>query len=520
MTPSTLQFNSQLETEAFAKMLSLWARPGQVIALTGDLGSGKSTFARAFIKALAQAQDDFEIPSPSFSLVQIYENTRIPVAHVDLYRLNLSHETEALGLEELSSSHVLLVEWPERLETQLSADTLTLLFSGSGETRQVQVSPQGMWFQSLERNAVIESFITQHRLQHAERTFFEGDASSRRYEKLKIENQKFLMMDMPARPDGPPVKFGKPYSQIAHLAEGIKSVVCVNAYLSEIGGYSVPKTLNWDYKNGLALIEDLGSRVYGKMLQAGEDMTEPMLAAAELLADLGRRAHTNHINLSLQGSYTIPPYDEEAMLIETELLPKWFWPHLNGTEPSSALISSFEDIWKLLLPLAQQKSPQIVMRDFHSPNLLWIPEREGILRVGLIDTQDAVMGHAAYDLVSMIQDARVDIPQELASLTFEHYVAKRKAEQNFANGTFTTLNNDIFSESDFRAAYAVLGAQRATKILGIFARLNKRDGKPAYLKHMPRVSRYLRQNLQHPALASLKNWYETHMPEALVVGLQ
>jgi N-acetylmuramate 1-kinase len=267
----------------------------------------------------------------------------------------------------------------------------------------------------------------------------------------------------------------------------------------------------------LHLTEDLGNQVFGKILLAGKDMTEPMLTAAELLADLGHRAQTDKMNFFVWGSYTIPPYDEAALLIETELLPKWFWPHINNTVPPEEIVSSFDAIWRKILPLAQQKSPQIVMRDFHSPNLLWIPDRKGILRVGLIDTQDAVMGHAAYDLVSMIQDARVDISDKLARQTFEHYIALRKAKPNFTTGTLTIANKDDFSETEFKTAYAILGAQRATKILGIFARLNKRDGKPAYLKHIPRVSRYLAQNLEHPALAELKQWYLNNLPEALAV---
>jgi N-acetylmuramate 1-kinase len=508
MTPFTLEFRNQTETEKFAQKLSLWAKTGLVIALEGDLGSGKSTFARAFIKALSQNAEDFDVPSPSFSLIQTYEMTRVPVAHIDLYRLANPQDVENLALDELLPNHLLLIEWPDRLNSAISSNILSLKFTGSGNTRQIDISANGTWIQALERNAIIENFIAQNNLQHAERIFFEGDASSRRYEKLKTEDKTILLMDMPSRPDGPVVKFGKPYSQIAHLAEGIKSVFSINAYLSALSNYSVPTTLGIDGQNGLALIEDLGSRVYGKMMLAGEDMTEPMLTAAELLADLGNRAHTNKVQTLLLGTYLIPLYDEQAQLIETELLPKWFWPHVHGTEPSDELISTFEDVWKQLLPLAQQKSPQLVMRDFHSPNLLWLPERQGIFRVGLIDTQDAVMGHAAYDLVSMIQDARVDIPEQLAEKIFQHYITCR---QN---------SSEPFSESDFRSAYAVLGAQRATKILGIFARLNKRDGKPAYLKHMPRISRYLNQNLQHPALVHLKDWFERNMPEALNVGLQ
>jgi N-acetylmuramate 1-kinase len=513
----TIVCRSQIETEKFAQMLSLWSRPGLVIALQGELGSGKSTFARAFIKALANPDDSFDVPSPSFSLVQIYDNTRVPVVHIDLYRLHTTQEVEDLGLGELLTQHLLLIEWPERLAQALVPSTLTLGFTGSGGMREIAMKVEGLWVAALERNETIRSFLSLNGYQKAERIFFEGDASSRRYEKLLIDGKRVLLMDMPQRPDGPAVKNGKPYSQIAHLAENIKSVICINGFFDLLCGYSTPKTLAFDYASGLAVIEDLGSRVFGKMLLAGEDMTEPMLTAAELLADLGHRTPTDKVNFSLWGSYQIPAYDEEALLIETELLPKWFWPYINNAEPSDEVVSSFAAVWKKLLPFAKQTSPQIVMRDFHSPNLLWIPDRKGVLRVGLIDTQDAVMGHAAYDLVSMIQDARVDIPDKLAKRVFDHYTALRKAKPNFTTGTLILANNEDFSESEFRTAYAILGAQRATKILGIFARLNKRDGKPAYLKHMPRVSRYLAQNLEHPALVELRQWYLNFLPEALSV---
>ena len=139
------------------------------------------------------------------------------------------------------------------------------------------------------------------------------------------------------------------------------------------------------------------------------------------------------------------------------------------------------------------------LRDFHSPNLLWMPERSGLRRVGLIDTQDCVLGHPAYDVVSLLQDARVDVEFEFADELFGYYCDLRTAA-------------GPFDAKGFAQAFAILGAQRATKILGIFARLSKRDGKHLYLKHMPRVSRYLLRNLQHPDLAGLRMWYEKHFP--------
>ena len=493
---------SSAETEALAARLSLWARPGFLILLSGDLGSGKSTFARAFIRALAGGRDDFDVPSPTFTLVQAYDETRIPVFHADLYRLKEANDLDELGLTDLLSNHVGLVEWPEKLTFPVD-DVLRLHFSGSGEVRDITIAAAGGWAKALARDAEIETFLAP--LRPCTRHFLEGDASARRYEWLDVaEGSRPLLMDMATRPDGPPVKDGKPYSAIAHLAEGIREVLCVNDVLGTVMGYSAPKTLRHDVKHGLALVENLGGKVYGKMLLAGEDMTEPMLVAADLLADMGRRTWPAAITSPAWGTYRLPSYDEEALLIEADLLPSWFWAYRHGSAPPPEVNASFANVWRKLIRHTVQESPQWVLRDFHSPNLLWIPERKGIRRVGLIDTQDALLGHAAYDLMSMTQDARVDIPDALAARTVEHYLTARAGEAGFDPDTFLT-------------AYAVLGAQRATKILGIFARLSKRDGKHGYLRHMPRVSRALAKNLEHPVLAELKQWYLDHLPDALSV---
>jgi N-acetylmuramate 1-kinase len=238
------------------------------------------------------------------------------------------------------------------------------------------------------------------------------------------------------------------------------------------------------------------------MLLAGEAMDEPLETAALLLADMTTKPWPAVVEAATDVNHRLSAYDEEAQLIEVDLMPSWYVPFARGTVPSQDLNQDFAAVWRKILPLSVAENPQWVLRDFHSPNLLWIPERQGLQRVGLIDTQDALMGHPAYDLVSMIQDARVDIDPALADRIYKVYVAQRHSLGGF-------------SEAEFATAYAVLGAQRATKILGIFARLNKRDGKPGYLRHMPRVSRYLVRNLEHPALAELKRWYLKYLPEAL-----
>jgi N-acetylmuramate 1-kinase len=489
-------------TESFARSLSLWIRPGMVIALKGDLGAGKSIFARAFIRAVAD-QPELEVPSPTFSLIQTYDDLRVPLAHADLYRINRKEDAAELGLQELLRDHAVLIEWPENLHgLALVSDCLTLAFTGSGQARDIAVEAGSAWHSALSRDHDIETFLHDKTYADCQRRFLLGDASSRRYETLHLGDKQHVLMDMPDRPDGPPVRGGKTYSAIAHLAEGINAVIGMNRYLRG-AGYSAPEILAEDVSHGLAVIEFLDGEVYGAMKLRGADMTEPMAAAVEVLADMARHDWPRTVPSTAGRTHTLHDYDLGAQLIEVDLLPSWFWPHLHGNPPPAELNQSFESVWRVLLPLSWPDKPQWVLRDYHSPNLIWMPQREGIKRVGIIDTQDALMGHAAYDLVSLLQDARVDVELPLQEKLYDHYVALRRAQ-------------GLFDEKSFAAAYAILGAQRSTKILGIFARLSKRDGKHGYLKHVPRMKRYLAHNLQHPALAPLKQWFDHHMPEAIV----
>ncbi|MFO1131590.1 MAG: tRNA (adenosine(37)-N6)-threonylcarbamoyltransferase complex ATPase subunit type 1 TsaE [Hyphomicrobiales bacterium] len=494
----TRRFHSAAALEGFAAELALFARPGMVLLLKGDLGTGKSTFARAFIRALAEGAE-FDVPSPTFTLIQTYEETRVPVAHADLYRIGSAQELDELGFDELVTTHVLAIEWPEKMPAERHADRLQIELSGSGGHRDATITASGAWQQALARNAAINGFLAGTRWAGAHRRFLEGDASFRRYETLHLGREAAILMDMPARPDGPPVKYGKPYSAIAHLAEDIRAVIAINAVLCE-RGYSAPRTEAHDLAQGFAVMEDLGRNVYGRMMRDGQDMAEPMAAAVAVLADMAGRDWPHEVPLDGQ-SYRVPSYDVEAQLIEVDLLPSWFWPHLNGSAISATALAEFEALWMDLLPLTQKGHRVWALRDYHSPNLLWLPERRDLARVGIIDTQDALMGHPAYDLASLLQDARVDIDFGLADQLYEHYCALRRDDPQF-------------ERTEFGVAYAILGAQRATKILGIFARLSKRDGKHGYLRHIPRVSRYLERNLAHPRLAGLRRWFDTHLPPA------
>lgn len=499
MTEFSFAFASLAETEAFGRTLALFARPGQAILLSGELGSGKSVLARALIRALAPDVPDLDVPSPTFTLIQTYAETRIPVAHADLYRIAGKSEADELGLDELSRDHLLVVEWPERIGSALTHDTLHIALTGSGRTRMAAVRAEGAWAAALARSAEIEGFLEASGWGKAERRFLEGDASFRRYETLTRGADRAILMDMPARPDGPPVKNGLPYSAIAHLAEDIGAVLAVSRHLKH-AGYSAPETFAADRRRGLAIVEDLGRGVFGQMTVEGRDMREPRRAAVELLADMAHRDWPDRADIPGDGIHHLARYDREAQMIEVELLAEWFWPLRRGSAMPAPLRRDFEAAWRGLLPLADPVRPVWTLRDFHSPNLIWLARRSGLARVGLIDTQDCVLGHPAYDLVSFLQDARLDVPETVETELFAHYCTCRNAQGDF-------------DRAGFAAAYAVLGAQRATKILGIFARLSTRDGKHGYLGHIPRVSSYLERNLRHEALSDLRSWFGLHLPQ-------
>ena len=198
--------------------------------------------------------------------------------------------------------------------------------------------------------------------------------------------------------------------------------------------------------------------------------------------------------------YRLPYYDMEAFLIEAELLLDWYLPGV-GKPAALAEQKIFAALWHDALAPALEAPPTWVLRDFHSPNLLWLPQREDdIARIGILDFQDALIGPAAYDVASLLQDARVGVPEAMEMALLGRYVRIRHSD------------DQEFDTAAFMLVYATLAAQRATKILGIFARLNQRDGKPQYLRHMPRLWNYLQRSLAHPALASLQAWYAKNVP--------
>lgn len=502
-TPDNFSFNAALADEGgtFRLVTDIAAviESGDVITLSGDLGAGKTTFARALIRFLA-GDEGIEVPSPTFTLTQTYALPRFALVHADLYRLSGPAELTEIGLEDTADDTVLMIEWPDRAGTLLPADRLDVAFTlapqQGANARNARITGYGRFAARVERIVAMRRFLDRTGYGRATRQRIQGDASTRSYERLTRDGATYIFMNSPKRPDGPPVRDGQPYSAIAHLAENVTPFVAM-AHALRGRGFSAPAIFAADREAGLLVIEDLGDEPFvdGNPPAPVEARYE---AATDLLADLHGDAPPAVVPVEPGVDYQLPHYDMEAFLIEAELLLDWYLPKL-GAKINDIKRNAFRSHWQeLLLPLTSGTQTW-VLRDFHSPNLLWLPEREGVARVGLLDFQDAVMGPPAYDLASLLQDARVDVPEMMEIALLSRYVRMR-------------MRKGSFEASDFARSYATLAVQRASKILGIFARLERRDRKPQYLRHMPRVWGYLQRSLAHPDLAALAAWYRTNVP--------
>jgi len=473
--------------------LAMALKPGDVLALRGDLGAGKTTLARGLIRALV-GDPDLDVPSPTFTLVQTYE-ARIPLSHFDLYRLSGPGELDELGLDEAAGNGAVLVEWPERAEGRLPATTILVDLEHDGEGRRVTLSGEGASIERIARSLAIRDFLATAGLAQAERRPFVGDASARSYETVHEGNApERVLMNAPPLVLGPPVRDGKAYAEIAHTARNVAAFVAVDRALAQ-AGFSVPKILAADLEQGFLLTDHLGSGAF--LDEAGVPIAERYAAAATLLAHLHRQDWQPVLPAAPGVEHHVPPFDREALLIEVDLLVDWYVPWQTGAPSPQALRDAYRRVWNAAIDRLDKAETSLVLRDFHSPNIVWRPERSGLDRLGLVDFQDALIGPAAYDVASLAMDARVTIPAELEETTVDAYVAARTGDAGF-------------DEAAFRGSYAIMAAQRNSKILGIFVRLDQRDGKPAYLKHLPRIRNYLARALSHPALADLRRLYVEH----------
>ncbi len=398
-------------TEDLGRFLAEFLLPGDIVALSGGLGGGKTTLARALVRELAGTRTstcraDLH-PDPA-----LRGGRRRPIVHADLYRLRSPDELVELGFDEMTETAITLVEWPERLgdrDGPILAIDLSLRAEYGDGARFARIDGSGGMAARLRRARALRVLLVRSGWDEAARTNMQGDASSRAYERLvKPDGRSAVLMISPPRADGPPVRNGRPYSAIVKLAESVHAFVGVDRGLRALG-FSAPRIYGEDLSEGLLIIEDLGSE---PVVDANGPRPERYAEAVRLLAKLHATELPGVLPVADGIDHVLPPYDLEALVFETELMPDWYCPAIRGAELSGPARAEFVGLWAEVLDSITPPRPTWTLRDYHSPNLIWLPEREGLERIGLIDFQDAVLGHPAYDVASLLQDARVDASAE------------------------------------------------------------------------------------------------------------
>jgi aminoglycoside/choline kinase family phosphotransferase len=328
----------------------------------------------------------------------------------------------------------------------------------------------------VSRESLIVDFIKKNGLANADRHGLSSDASFRRYERIKGENKSLMLMDAPPE------------------RENIVPFINIDNYLIR-RGLSAPEIYAEDTTSGLMLLEDFGDDSFTNVLSGKSALSpkcneqELYLAAMDVLIQLDRSTLPTKT----------PDYDGELLLKECTKLTDWYLPNVNPNANTNVVVEEYISIWENLLKFNKVSDDVVVLRDYHADNLMWLPMRNGVRNVGLLDFQDAVVGSPVYDIISLLEDARRDVSKQTVDACISHYLATRKS----------------IDKKDFEVAYAILAAQRNCKIVGIFARLAIRDNKPRYLNYLPRVWRHIEKGLTHPSLKPLKKWFDEVLPENL-----
>ena len=313
-----------------------------------------------------------------------------------------------------------------------------------------------------------------------------------------------MLMDQPPGAETPPCppdageeqRRALGYNAVARLAGAdCARFIAVDEYL-RARGLSAPEIFAADPDQGFILMEDFGDRLYGTAISGGSDEAELYRGAVDALA----RLHVEPAPALLTADKPLYAYDDVALLAEIDLLPQWFFPVGLGRAADPEEVAEHRALWHELLRPALAAPPTMCCATIIRRTCCGLPRRSEAARVGIIDFQDAVAGTRSYDLISLIQDARRDVAPELAEAMTRHYLAAMRR------------HGVALDEAAHRAEMAIIAAQRNAKIVGIFARLFKRDNKPRYLGHLPRVWGYLNRDLSHPALAPLKAWYDRRIP--------
>lgn len=494
----TVSVADEAGTLCFADDIAAIVRPGDVIALHGDLGMGKSAFARAVIRRLA-GDASLEVPSPTFTLLQSYETARFPVHHFDLYRLADPDELVEIGFFDAISEGLSLIEWPDQAGDDLPAERLDIvILEGDGlNGRKFALEARGGgWADRIEETFAIRDLLDRTGFSGAERRHLHGDASTRSFERATANGRNAVVMRWPAWRAYLKRADDDRYEEIVHLADSLTAFSAIADTLRR-HGFRSPRILDRDTKRRLMLVEDLGSE---GIVRDGVPIAERYLVAARRLADLAGLDWPPVAMDDAGEAWPMPRYDRRALATEVGLFATWYVPHSTGEPLAADAKSEWDTLWDDLLARFDGDQQHLVLRDYHSPNILWQEMGDSI---GLIDFQDGLLGSPAYDLAALVTDARVDIPEDLAKAMVAAYIERRKGYDS------------TFDPIDFAERVTILGAQRNAKILGRFVEYAARTGRTHHLRFLPRVRHNFGKALDDKVLAGVKLWYERLAPPAV-----
>ncbi|MDZ4111182.1 MAG: phosphotransferase [Brevundimonas sp.] len=350
-------------------------------------------------------------------------------------------------------------------------------------------------------------FLKTAGLADAARQTLPGDASTRRYERLTTPSGSTLMlMDQPPATESQPCdptwtpaqRHASGWNAVARLSAGrIEAFAAVAEHLRH-AGLSAPDIVAVDAHAGLAVIEDFGDYLFARAIEDGEPQAPLYLAAVDALARLHLTGLLPEVMPGLGGDWPLLTYDAVALQGGADLFVQWL-PKLHPEiDFGPAALDEWRAAWAPIVNMGERKASVMAHRDYHAENLIWLADRRDYQRVGLIDFQDAVLAHPVWDLHSLLQDARRDVPPELEAVALEHYFDVMMVDREV-----------------YRRDYAALAALNEARILGVFARLIARDGKPRYRAFMPRMWAHLNANLKKPGLEPVAAWFDRHVPAGL-----
>ncbi len=327
----------------------------------------------------------------------------------------------------------------------------------------------------MSRDAEIDAFLARAWKPGSPWRPLAADASFRRYFRVGGEPATVLM-------DAPPDK------------EDVRPFMAIGDWLVE-NGFSAPRVIAADIAEGFLLLEDLGDDTFTRLIARDPGLERRLYEGAiDVLAELHRIAPPKYLPVRGAPPFELPLYDDDALTREALLFPDWYLPARTDRPTPPEIGAEFEALWRAVFPLVRAGAEALVLLDYHADNLMALPGRHGTAGIGLLDFQDGRVGPAAYDMVSLLQDCRRAVARDLEDAMLDRYLSARPEVDRDA----------------FMTAYWVLGAQRNTKIIGIFTRLWKRDGKPRYPTLIPNVWTLLERGLEHPELDDLKLWFDTH----------